>query len=125
MIILLNRSFDLILSPKGELKATVMLQNNIIESYSLNPRAQIPQVLQVSKITIGGHRSDVRTLAFSSDNIAILSAAAESVKIWNRYEMSLTIGGETSCSKMFTGSIKHLNFRYTVYSDDYTFLFCH
>ncbi|XP_034996657.1 WD repeat-containing protein 3 isoform X1 [Zootoca vivipara] len=78
------KSFDLILSPKGELKATVMLQNNIIESYSLNPRAQILQVLQVSKITIGGHRSDVRTLAFSSDNIAILSAAAESVKIWNR-----------------------------------------
>ncbi|XP_053144476.1 WD repeat-containing protein 3 [Hemicordylus capensis] len=78
------KSFDLILSPKGELKATVMLHNNIIESYTLNPCGQTPQVAQMSKITIGGHRSDVRTLAFSSDNIAILSAAAESVKIWNR-----------------------------------------
>ncbi|KAH0628599.1 hypothetical protein JD844_009954 [Phrynosoma platyrhinos] len=78
------KSFDLILSPKGELKATVMLQNNKIELYTLNPSVHIPRVVQMSKISIGGHRSDVRTLAFSSDNIAILSAAAESVKIWNR-----------------------------------------
>ncbi|KAJ7317730.1 hypothetical protein JRQ81_003892 [Phrynocephalus forsythii] len=78
------KSFDLILHSSGELKAAIMLQNNIIESYTLNPSGPTPQVLQMSKITIGGHRSDVRTLAFSSDNIAILSAAAESVKIWNR-----------------------------------------
>uniref|UniRef100_A0A7M4DZ68 WD repeat domain 3 n=1 Tax=Crocodylus porosus TaxID=8502 RepID=A0A7M4DZ68_CROPO len=78
------KSFDLILSPKGELKATLLLQNNTVETYALNPSAQTPQVARVSKITIGGHRSNVRTLAFSSDNIAVLSAAAESVKIWNR-----------------------------------------
>ncbi|NXL45920.1 WDR3 protein, partial [Podilymbus podiceps] len=78
------KSFDLSLSPKGELKIVLMLQNNIIESYNLNLSAQVPQAVRVSKITIGGHRSDVRTLAFSSDNIAVLSAAAESVKIWNR-----------------------------------------
>ncbi|XP_062450929.1 WD repeat-containing protein 3 isoform X2 [Rhea pennata] len=78
------KSFDLILSPKGELKIVLVLQNNIIESYNLNLSAQVPQAVRASKITIGGHRSDVRTLAFSSDNIAILSAAAESVKIWNR-----------------------------------------
>uniref|UniRef100_A0ABM5FR07 WD repeat-containing protein 3 n=1 Tax=Pogona vitticeps TaxID=103695 RepID=A0ABM5FR07_9SAUR len=78
------KSFDLILNPNGELKATLMLQNNIIETFTLNPSVSTPRVLQMSKISIGGHRSDVRTLAFSSDNIAFLSAAAESVKIWNR-----------------------------------------
>ncbi|XP_027749929.1 WD repeat-containing protein 3 [Empidonax traillii] len=78
------KSFDLILSPKGELKIVLLLQNNVIESYNLDLSAQVPQAVRASKITIGGHRSDVRTLAFSSDNIAILSAAAESVKIWNR-----------------------------------------
>ncbi|NWX86563.1 WDR3 protein, partial [Nothoprocta ornata] len=78
------KSFDLTLFPKGELKIVLLLQNNIIESYNLNLSAQVPQAVRTSKITIGGHRSDVRTLAFSSDNIAILSAAAESVKIWNR-----------------------------------------
>ena len=30
------------------------------------------------------HQSDVRTLAFSSDNTALLSASSESVKVWNR-----------------------------------------
>ena len=79
----------MILSPKGELKIVLLLQNNIIESYNLNLLAQVPQAVRASKITIGGHRSDVRTLAFSSDNIAILSAAAESVKIWNRYAVQL------------------------------------
>ncbi|PKU29021.1 wd repeat-containing protein hypothetical protein [Limosa lapponica baueri] len=78
------KSFDLILSPKGELKIVLLLQNNVIESYNLNLSEQVPQAVRASKITIGGHRSDVRTLAFSSDNIAVLSAAAESVKIWNR-----------------------------------------
>ncbi|KAF2981634.1 hypothetical protein EK904_001096 [Melospiza melodia maxima] len=78
------KSFDLILSPKGELKMVLLLQNNVIELYNLDLSAQVPQAVRVSRITIGGHRSDVRTLAFSSDNIAILSAAAESVKIWNR-----------------------------------------
>ncbi|KAM6473209.1 WD repeat-containing protein 3 isoform 1-T2 [Liasis olivaceus] len=78
------KSFDLILNPKGELKATLILQNNIIECYSLKSSGQCPQVVQTSRINIGGHRSDVRTVSFSSDNIAILSAAAESIKIWNR-----------------------------------------
>ncbi|NWS86931.1 WDR3 protein, partial [Toxostoma redivivum] len=78
------KSFDLILSPKGELKIILLLQNNVIELYNLDLSAQVPQAVRVSRLTIGGHRSDVRTLAFSSDNIAILSAAAESVKIWNR-----------------------------------------
>uniref|UniRef100_A0A8C5T0F5 WD repeat-containing protein 3 n=1 Tax=Laticauda laticaudata TaxID=8630 RepID=A0A8C5T0F5_LATLA len=78
------KSFDLMLNPKGELKATLMLQNNNIECYSLKSSEQSPQVVQTSKINIGGHRTDVRTVSFSSDNIAILSAAAESIKIWNR-----------------------------------------
>lgn len=67
----------------------LLLQNNVIELYNLDLSAQVPQPVRVSRITIGGHRSDVRTLAFSSDNIAILSAAAESVKIWNRYSVWL------------------------------------
>ncbi|KAF3813249.1 hypothetical protein GH733_018413 [Mirounga leonina] len=78
------KSFDLIHSPQGELKAVFLLQNNLVESYSLHLSAPAPQPVRTSRITIGGHRSDVRTLSFSSDNIAVLSAAADSVKIWNR-----------------------------------------
>uniref|UniRef100_A0A8C0MCW5 WD repeat-containing protein 3 n=1 Tax=Canis lupus familiaris TaxID=9615 RepID=A0A8C0MCW5_CANLF len=64
------KSFDLIHSPQGELKAVFLLQNNLVESYSLHPSAPAPQPVRTSRITIGGHRSDVRTLSFSSDNIA-------------------------------------------------------
>lgn len=78
------KSFDLIHSPQGELKAVFLLQNNLVELYSLNASLPTPQPVRTSRITIGGHRSDVRTLSFSSDNIAMLSAAADSIKIWNR-----------------------------------------
>ncbi|KAM9245162.1 WD repeat-containing protein 3 isoform 2-T3 [Dugong dugon] len=78
------KSFDLIHSPQGDLKAVFLLQNNLVELYSLNLSASTPQAVRTSRITIGGHRSDVRTLSFSSDNIAVLSAAADSIKIWNR-----------------------------------------
>ncbi|XP_036780343.2 WD repeat-containing protein 3 isoform X1 [Manis pentadactyla] len=78
------KSFDLIHSPQGELKAVFLLQNNLVELYSLSPSTPAPQPVRTSRITIGGHRSDVRTLSFSSDNIAVLSAAADSIKIWNR-----------------------------------------
>lgn len=96
------------LSPKGELKATLMLQNNIIECYNLKPSEQSPQVMQTSKINIGGHRTDVRTVSFSSDNIAILSAAAESVKIWNRYESFINGEGKRELHCLFTWIVKHL-----------------
>lgn len=78
------KSFDLIHLPQGELKAVFLLQNNLVELYSLNPSVPASQPVRTSRITIGGHRSDVRTLSFSSDNIAVLSGAAESIKIWNR-----------------------------------------
>nr|XP_033797838.1 WD repeat-containing protein 3 [Geotrypetes seraphini]XP_033797839.1 WD repeat-containing protein 3 [Geotrypetes seraphini]XP_033797840.1 WD repeat-containing protein 3 [Geotrypetes seraphini] len=78
------KSFDLVMCSKGELKIALLLQNNCLESYTLNTMAKVPDCNKTARITIGGHRSDVRTLSFSSDNIAVLSASAETVKIWNR-----------------------------------------
>ncbi|XP_004648096.1 WD repeat-containing protein 3 [Octodon degus] len=78
------KSFDLIYSPQGELKAVFLLQNNLVELYSLSACLPAPQPVRTGRITLGGHRSDVRTLSFSSDNIAVLSAAADAIKIWNR-----------------------------------------
>ncbi|XP_040278727.1 WD repeat-containing protein 3 [Bufo bufo] len=81
------KSCDLLLSGNGELKVVVLLQNNSVECFSLpaDPtQAGTAESSKSARLTLGGHRSDVRTLAFSSDNIAVLSASAESVKIWNR-----------------------------------------
>ncbi|KAG9470052.1 WD repeat-containing protein 3 [Eleutherodactylus coqui] len=81
------KSCDLLVSNKGELKVVVLLQNNSVECFSMaaDPaQAGTIESPQSTRLTLGGHRSAVRTVAFSSDNIAVLSASGDAVKIWNR-----------------------------------------
>ncbi|KAI4805886.1 hypothetical protein KUCAC02_010481 [Chaenocephalus aceratus] len=68
----------------GELKVALLLQNNTVETYSLKTSDNTPTANKTSRLTLGGHRTDVRTLAFSSDNLAVLSASGDTVKVWNR-----------------------------------------
>lgn len=66
----------------GELKVALLLQNNTVETFSV----KASEASKTARLTLGGHRTDVRTLAFSSDNLAVLSASGDTVKIWNRSE---------------------------------------
>lgn len=75
---------DCLAVPNGEMKLALLLQNNTVETYTLNTTEKNPTGTKTSRLTLSGHRTDVRTLAFSSDNIAILSASGETVKVWNR-----------------------------------------
>ncbi|XP_054642826.1 WD repeat-containing protein 3 isoform X2 [Dunckerocampus dactyliophorus] len=68
----------------GELKVALLLQNNTIETYSLKTSDKTPEANKTARLTLSGHRTDARTLAFSSDNLAILSASGDTVKVWNR-----------------------------------------
>lgn len=68
----------------GELKVALLLQNNTIETYALKMSDRAPAPNKTARLTLGGHRTDVRTLAFSSDNLAVLSASGDTVKVWNR-----------------------------------------
>ncbi|XP_004081424.1 WD repeat-containing protein 3 [Oryzias latipes] len=68
----------------GELKVALLLQNNTVETYSLKTSDENPSANKTARLTLGGHRTDVRTLAFSSDNLAVLSASGDTVKVWNR-----------------------------------------
>lgn len=72
------------MAPNGEMKLALLLQNNTVETYTLKTTEKITTGTKTSRLTLSGHRTDVRTLAFSSDNIAILSASGETVKLWNR-----------------------------------------
>ncbi|KAK2905151.1 hypothetical protein Q8A67_006950 [Cirrhinus molitorella] len=78
------RSMDCLLVPNGEMKVALLLQNNTVETYTLKTTEKNPTGNKTSRLMLSGHRTDVRTLAFSSDNIAILSASGENVKVWNR-----------------------------------------
>uniref|UniRef100_A0A8B9H432 WD repeat domain 3 n=1 Tax=Astyanax mexicanus TaxID=7994 RepID=A0A8B9H432_ASTMX len=66
------------------LKVALLLQNNTIETYNLNTTEKNATGTKTSRLTLAGHRTDARTLAFSSDNIAVLSASGDTVKVWNR-----------------------------------------
>lgn len=63
----------------------LLLQNNTVETHSLKLRDKAAAASKTARLTLGGHRSDVRTLAFSSDNLAVLSASGDTVKVWNRF----------------------------------------
>ncbi|XP_068428637.1 WD repeat-containing protein 3 [Clinocottus analis] len=78
------RWVDILSCASGELKVALLLQNNTIEAYSLRPADRTPAPNKTARLTLAGHRSDVRTLAFSSDNLAVLSASGDTVKVWNR-----------------------------------------
>lgn len=43
-----------------------------------------PEVKCLRSITAHGHRTDVRAICFSSDNLAFATASRDSVKLWNR-----------------------------------------
>lgn len=62
----------------------VLLNNNMIQHCSVDLEQKQSDPQGMTKLVLPGHRTDVRTLSFSSDNTALLSASAETVKIWNR-----------------------------------------
>ena len=76
---------------------TLSTANNLVEVFALadlgsrDAAAKTSEPTQLRKLDISGHRSDVRTVSFSSDNTAILSASHEAVKIWNRYYLCIAL----------------------------------
>ena len=88
VVVMVFRWVDSLWCAGGELKVALLLQNNTVETYSLklssNKATPTPAANKTSRLTLGGHRTDARTLAFSSDNMAVLSASGDTVKVWNR-----------------------------------------
>lgn len=97
------RWVDCLSFASGELKVALLLQNNTIETYSLKTTEKTPTANKTARLTLGGHRTDVRTLAFSSDNLAILSASGDTVKVWNRSTLQVirTMACEYALCSMF------------------------
>ncbi|CAH2106548.1 unnamed protein product [Euphydryas editha] len=77
------KSSCLLMGTSGELRVGVTLASNTVELHSLN-LAEGNEVRCLKQITQPGHQREPRCVAISSDNLAVLSASADSVKIWNR-----------------------------------------
>ena len=70
---------------------TIGTANNQIEVFKLDLNAtdsKNVEFIKVKTFDTQGHRSDVRSLAFSSCNTAIASVSHESLKIWNRSSLN-------------------------------------
>ncbi|XP_047517729.1 WD repeat-containing protein 3 isoform X2 [Pieris napi] len=81
------KSTTLLLGMSGELRVGVSLASNTVEMHSLNI-SESSEVKCLKQITIPGHQKEPRCVTFSSDNLAILSASVDSIKIWNRNSQS-------------------------------------
>ncbi|XP_041978647.1 WD repeat-containing protein 3 [Aricia agestis] len=77
------KAVSLLLGTTGELRIGVTLSTNTLELHSLAV-TDGSEVKCLKQITQPGHQKEPRCIAISSDNLAILSAAADSVKLWNR-----------------------------------------
>ncbi|XP_031826213.1 WD repeat-containing protein 3 [Nomia melanderi] len=78
------KGINMIMGRGGELRICVGLNNNSLDLYSILTQDKNPEVNQLRTIVKHGHRSDVRAVCFSSDNLAFATASGDSVKLWNR-----------------------------------------
>lgn len=59
------------------------MNNNTLALYSMS-LADKNELKLIRKISLNGHRSSVKAVSFSSDNLAIFTGGSDSVKMWNR-----------------------------------------
>uniref|UniRef100_A0A1Q3EWJ3 Putative wd40-repeat-containing subunit of the 18s rrna processing complex n=1 Tax=Culex tarsalis TaxID=7177 RepID=A0A1Q3EWJ3_CULTA len=82
------KSFDLLLGSRNELRICVTYVKNIVQVYTLNVAEKHAEPNAIHTLRHQGHPTEVRAVAFSSDNLAIASGSGESLKLWNRASQS-------------------------------------
>ncbi|GIL45803.1 hypothetical protein Vafri_2953 [Volvox africanus] len=69
------------LPPGVACRLALSLSNNCIEVLNINSETNSYDT--ASRIDLAGHRSDVRALALSSDDMSLLTASSAALKMWN------------------------------------------
>ncbi|XP_014226039.1 WD repeat-containing protein 3 [Trichogramma pretiosum] len=104
------KSAALVMGRGGELRVCASLNNNSIELYSMkiDDKSEDPDLLK--QLISHGHRSEVRAVCFSSDNLAFATVSGESIKVWSRTTQKCicTIEGEYSLCVIFVPGDRHL-----------------
>lgn len=97
----------------GECKIACLLNNNQIDIYLLRLDKQLTRIQApalVHTLDTPGHRTDVRTLCFSSDSTAFVSASGDSMKVWNRMNLTCirTFACDYALSSLFMSDDNHV-----------------
>ncbi|KAJ0177105.1 hypothetical protein K1T71_007114 [Dendrolimus kikuchii] len=77
------KSITLLLGTTGEMRVGVTLANNVVELHSVKLN-ETNEVKCLKQISYPGHRKEPKCVSISSDNLAVISASADSIKLWNR-----------------------------------------
>lgn len=104
------KSFDLILGSSNELRVTASFSNNSIKLFSLDYTSKKAESKLLRSITQHGHQTEVRTVSFSSDNLAIASGSGDTVKLWNRASNKClrTVNLENALCTCFVPGDRHI-----------------
>lgn len=78
------KAVDLVMGRGNELRVCVAGNFNSIELYSTVITQKEAEINFLRSLTNHGHRTDVRAICFSSDNLALATASNDSIKLWNR-----------------------------------------
>ncbi|XP_035778768.1 WD repeat-containing protein 3-like [Anopheles albimanus] len=78
------KSFDLLLGSRNELRVCCTFLKNFVHLFALDVNKKQAESVTLHSITKQGHASEVRSVSFSSDSLAIASGSAESLKLWSR-----------------------------------------
>ncbi|KAL5274541.1 WDR3 family protein [Megaselia abdita] len=82
------KSIDILIGGGQELRVVTSLANNSVLMYSLDISGKKGvEAKLVRSISQCGHQSEVRSVSFSSDSLAICSGSGDSLKFWNRESM--------------------------------------
>lgn len=78
------RGLDILLGVNNELRIVVTSASNFIKLFSLNVKEKNAEPQEIRSLNQIGHHTEVRSVAFSSDNLAIATGSGDTLKVWNR-----------------------------------------
>lgn len=82
------KSLHPLLNTSNELRVGVTFANNLVRMYSLDISQKNSEAQLIRSINLPGHHTECRSVCFSSDNLAVASGSADSLKLWNRSSLT-------------------------------------
>lgn len=94
-------------------KIACLLQNNQIEIYLVKVDKQINNTQpaeMIYTVSMPAHRTDVRTISFSTDATAFVTASGDTMKVWNRMSLNCirTFACDYALSSLFLSDDNHV-----------------
>ncbi|KAI4483042.1 hypothetical protein M0804_008097 [Polistes exclamans] len=82
------KGLDMVMGKGGELRICIGVDDNSLDLYSLQIEEREAEAKCLRSIKAHGHRTDVKVVCFSSDNLAFATASGDSIKLWNRSSLA-------------------------------------